>query len=151
MLEQARSVLTARTITTSQLTNLGVNVSQDGSKKTAYQLIGLPNFGIEETKKIFPEIDDLDTKALNYMYIESKYSSYLKRQDMDIKLFKDEENYKIPEDLDYLSIHSLSNEIREKLSFHKPSTLGAARRISGVTPAALTAVLIYLKTNYVEQ
>ena len=151
MLEQARSVLTARTITTSQLTNLGVNVSQDGSKKTAYQVIGLPNFGIEETKKIFPEIDDLDTKALNYMYIESKYSSYLKRQDMDIKLFKDEENYKIPEDVDYLSIHSLSNEIREKLSFHKPSTLGAARRISGVTPAALTAVLIYLKTNYVEQ
>lgn len=150
-LEQVRSVLTARTITTSQLTSLGVNVSQDGSKKTAYQVIGLPNFGIEETKKIFPEINNLDTKALNYMYIESKYSSYLKRQDMDIKLFKDEENYKIPEDLDYLSIHSLSNEIREKLAFHKPSTLGAARRISGVTPAALTAVLIYLKTNYVEQ
>ena len=148
-LEQARNVLNARTITTSQLANLGVNVSQDGSKRTAYQVLGLPNFGIEETKKIFPEIDNLDLKALNYMYIESKYSSYLKRQDMDIKLFKDEENYKIPENLDYLSIHSLSNEIREKLSFHKPSTLGAARRISGVTPAALTAVLIYLKTNYV--
>ena len=148
-LEQARNVLNARTITTSQLTNLGVSVSQDGSKRTAYQVLGLPNFGIEETKKIFPEIDNLDLKALNYMYIESKYSSYLKRQDMDIKLFKDEENYKIPENLDYLSIHSLSNEIREKLSFHKPSTLGAARRISGVTPAALTAVLIYLKTNYV--
>ena len=148
-LEQARNVLNARTITTSQLTNLGVSVSQDGSKRTAYQVLGLPNFGIEETKKIFPEIGNLDLKALNYMYIESKYSSYLKRQDMDIKLFKDEENYKIPENLDYLSIHSLSNEIREKLSFHKPSTLGAARRISGVTPAALTAVLIYLKTNYV--
>jgi len=148
-LEQARNVLNARTITTSQLTNLGVSVSQDGSKRTAYQVLGLPNFGIEETKKIFPEIDNLDLKALNYMYVESKYSSYLKRQDMDIKLFKDEENYKIPESLDYLAIHSLSNEIREKLSFHKPSTLGAARRISGVTPAALTAVLIYLKTNYV--
>ncbi len=148
-LEQARNVLNARTITTSQLTNLGVSVSQDGSKRTAYQVLGLPNFGIEETKKIFPEIGNLDLKALNYMYIESKYSSYLKRQDMDIKLFKDEENYKIPENLDYLSIHSLSNEIREKLSFHKPSTLGAARRISGVTPAALTTVLIYLKTNYV--
>ncbi len=148
-IEQVRTILNARTITTSQLANLGVNVSQDGSKRTAYQVLGLPKFGIEETKKIFPEIDDLDLKALNYMYIESKYSSYLKRQDMDIKLFKDEENCKIPENLDYLSIHSLSNEIREKLSFHKPSTLGAARRISGVTPAALTAVLIYLKTNYV--
>lgn len=148
-IEQVRSLLNARTITTSQLVKLGVNVSQDGSKKTAYQVLGLPNFGIEETKRIFHEISDLDSKALNYMYIESKYSSYLKRQDMDIKLFKDEENYKIPEDLDYLSIYSLSNEIREKLSFHRPLTLGAARRISGVTPAALTAVLIYLKTNYV--
>lgn len=149
MLNQAREALTARTVTTSQLADLGATVSQDGSKKTAYQILGLPNFGIEETKKIFPEIDSLDLKTLNYLYIESKYSSYLKRQSLDIKLFKDEENYKIPEDLDYSAINSLSNEIREKLSFHKPITLGAARRISGVTPAALTAVLIYLKTNYV--
>ncbi len=149
ILEQVRKILTARTVTTSQLANLGANVSQDGSRKTAYQILGLPNFGIEETKKIFSEIVDLDLKALNYLYIESKYSSYLKRQNLDIKSFKDEENYKIPEDLDYLVINSLSNEIREKLSFHKPPTLGAARRISGVTPAALIAVLIYLKTNYV--
>ena len=148
-LDNVRKILEAKTFTSSQLLNFGLNVSQDGSRKTVYQILGLPNFGIDQTKIIFPEIINLDSKALNYLYIESKYSSYLKRQGLDIKLFKEEENYSIPENIDYSNIKSLSIEIIEKLSFHNPRTLGAARRISGVTPAALTTILIYLKTRNV--
>ena len=65
-----------------------------------------------------------------------------------IKLFTQEENLEIPPDIDYNSIKSLSVETREKLNFHKPRSIGAARRISGVTPSALTTVIIYLKSKY---
>ena len=135
------------TITTSKLIKFGVSVTQDGSTKSAYQLIGLPNFGIEKTKEIFPTIAELDQSSLNYLQIESKYSVYLKRQNQDINLFQKEENYKIPQTINYSRINSISSEIKEKLSLHRPETIGAARRISGVTPAALKAIIIYLKTN----
>ena len=147
-IEYTRKALLSMRITTSELAKFGVAVSQDGSRKSAYQLIGLPNFGIAKTKEIFVDLIKLDQPSLKYLQIESKYSSYLKRQNLDIKLFNEEESYTIPEDVDYSFIHSLSSEIKEKLSFNRPATIGAARRISGVTPAALTAIIIYLKTKY---
>ncbi|GAB4162374.1 MAG: tRNA uridine-5-carboxymethylaminomethyl(34) synthesis enzyme MnmG [Rickettsiaceae bacterium] len=148
-LEEASKLLTSNYLTTSQLAKLGCVVSQDGSRKTAYQILGLPNFGVEKTKQLFPDLNKLDPKALDYLYIESKYSSYLKRQNMDIQLFRNEEEYKIPDNIDYSKLPSLSLEIKEKLSFYKPATIGAARRIPGITPAALTTIIIFLKTTNV--
>ncbi|MDA9163346.1 tRNA uridine-5-carboxymethylaminomethyl(34) synthesis enzyme MnmG [Rickettsiaceae bacterium] len=147
-INDAREQLLSKKITTSQLAKIGISVSQDGSKKSAYQLLGLPNFGIEKTIMIFPELSDIKKTMIQYLYIESKYSSYLRRQDLDIKFFKQEEECSIPEDINYLNIESLSIEVREKLTRYKPSTIGAARRIPGITPAALTAVLVFLKTKY---
>ncbi len=147
-IESARNRLLSKTITTSELAKLKNIVSQDGSKKSAYQLLGLPNFGIDETKKIFKNIENIDSKILKYLYIESKYAVYLKRQNLDIKLFNEEEECLIPSDVDYSKINSLSLEVKEKLSYRKPETIGAARRISGITPAALTAIIIYIKTKY---
>ncbi len=147
-IKYTKKALLSMRITTSELAKFGIAVSQDGSRKSAYQLIGLPNFGIAKTKEIFVDLIKLDQPSLKYLQIESKYSSYLKRQNLDIKLFNEEESYTIPEDVDYSFIHSLSSEIKEKLSFNRPATIGAARRISGVTPAALTAIIIYLKTKY---
>jgi tRNA uridine 5-carboxymethylaminomethyl modification enzyme len=98
--------------------------------------------------QFFPELKEENINHLKYHETESKYSSYLKRQLADIKLFTQEENLEIPQDIDYNSIKSLSVETREKLNFHKPRSIGAARRISGVTPSALTTVIIYLKSKY---
>ncbi len=70
------------------------------------------------------------------------------RQNADIQLFKEEELELLDENIDYFKIPSLSTEVREKLHYHKPATIGAARRISGVTPAALIAIIIYIKTRY---
>jgi tRNA uridine 5-carboxymethylaminomethyl modification enzyme len=147
-IEVARNKLLSKTITTSELAKLGNVVSQDGSKKSAYQLLGLPNFGISKTKEIFKNIKDIDSKILKYLYIESKYAAYLKRQSLDIKLFNEEEEFLIPSGIDYSKIDSLSLEVKEKLSYIKPDTIGAARRIPGITPAALTAIIIYIKTKY---
>lgn len=150
-LEEAKILLSEKMLTTTQLKKFGVNVSQDGSKKSAYQMLGLPKIGFEKTQEIFPELKKIDQKILNYIYIESKYSSYLERQNVDIKMFIDEEILVIPSDIDYTTIKSLSNEVIEKLKFANPLTLGAARRIPGITPAAIMSILIHIKTADVKR
>ena len=70
------------------------------------------------------------------------------RQAADIEAFRRDENLKLPADLDYAAIGSLSNEVRGKLAEGRPATLGAAARISGVTPAALTALLAHVKRGH---
>lgn len=133
--------------TTNKIAKLGINISQDGSKRNAFELLGLPNFGMSKICSIFPQVRLIDQKIIKYLEIESKYESYLTRQLMDIKLFREEEDMVLPESLDYNKIPSLSLEIIEKLSYHKPRTIGAARRISGVTPSSLIAIIIFIKTK----
>lgn len=148
LINDTKNQLLSMNVTTSELNKLGFSVAQDGSRKSAYQLIGLPDFGLEKVCNIFPQVKELDNRTLQYLQIESKYSAYLKRQDLDIQMFNKEESYEIPDGLDYNAIESISTEIKTKLAFHKPATIGAARRISGVTPAAITAIIVYLKTKY---
>ncbi len=147
-IHKAENIVRTLSLTTTKLANLGVSISQDGSHKTAFDLLGLPNFGIDKTIEIFPELVSLNRKLLHYLCIESRYSSYLTRQNADIQLFKEEELELLDDDIDYFKIPSLSTEVREKLHHHKPATIGAARRISGVTPAALIAIIIYMKTRH---
>ena len=77
--------------------------------------------------------------------IAAKYSGYIDRQRDEVERAAYYENLKLPPDLDYLQIHALSIEVRQKLQKHRPETLGQAGRISGVTPAAISLLLIHLK------
>jgi len=77
--------------------------------------------------------------------IEIKYEGYIKRQLKEIDKFKNLERMKIPEDFDFKKVHGLSNELKEKLSATMPSSLGQASRIDGITPAALSVIMISLK------
>jgi tRNA uridine 5-carboxymethylaminomethyl modification enzyme len=77
--------------------------------------------------------------------IEIKYEGYIKRQNKEIEKFKNLERMKIPEDFDFTTVHGLSNELKEKLSAIMPSSLGQASRIDGITPAALSVIMISLK------
>ncbi|MDD9335133.1 MAG: tRNA uridine-5-carboxymethylaminomethyl(34) synthesis enzyme MnmG [Rickettsiaceae bacterium] len=147
-IHKVENIVKTISLTTTKLANLGVSIAQDGSYKTAFDLLGLPNFGVDKTIEIFPELISLNKKILHYLCIESRYSSYLIRQNADIQLFKEEELELLDENIDYFKIPSLSTEVREKLHYHKPATIGAARRISGVTPAALIAIIIYMKTRH---
>jgi len=77
--------------------------------------------------------------------IKARYTGYISRQQDEIDRSKHYENLTIPSDFDYDAIKSLSNEVRQKLKNHRPETLGQASRISGLTPAAISILLIYLK------
>jgi tRNA uridine 5-carboxymethylaminomethyl modification enzyme len=77
--------------------------------------------------------------------VSVKYQGYIDRQAMEIARQEHNETYPLPESLDYAQVLGLSKEVQQKLNLHKPATLGQAGRISGVTPAALSLLLVHLK------
>ena len=82
---------------------------------------------------------------LKQIEIEEKYAGYIKRQDIEIEKIRRHESMKIPDDIDFTKIASLSAELREKLDIHRPKTLARASRIPGMTPAALSVLLVQSK------
>ncbi len=92
-----------------------------------------------------------DPIAAEQVEIQTKYAGYIKRQLEEIEKHKHHENKAIPDDFDYLSIKALSSEVREKLQQAKPQTVGQAGRIPGVTPAAISLLLVFLKSRKAKQ
>jgi len=80
--------------------------------------------------------------------IAAKYSGYIDRQKEEVERAAHYENLALPADLDYMQVSSLSFEVRQKLQKHRPQTLGQASRISGVTPAAVSLLLVHLKKGH---
>ena len=92
---------------------------------------------------------NLDASVAEQVEIQAKYSGYIDRQRDEIERNKKQQNVKLPLDIDYAAIGGLSSEIVQKLNTHKPETIGQASRISGITPAAISLLLITLKKkNY---
>ena len=77
--------------------------------------------------------------------IQIKYAGYIERQAKEIERQRNFENMRLPDDLDYAEVSALSIEVRQKLAQQRPETLGQASRISGITPAAISLLLVYLK------
>ncbi len=125
----------------------GIKINKDGKKRDIIDLLSFSNITTSKLKKILPELNNLEDDVIEQIEIEAKYAGYLERQRMDIKDFEKEESLLIPKSTNYKLVGSLSNEIIEKLSKIKPPTLGAASRISGVTPAAIIALLRYIKKH----
>ena len=96
---------------------------------------------------MLPDLQNVSDDVYNQLCIESKYSGYMKRQLSDIEVFKKDENVKIKKDINYSKIGGLSREMVAKLEKYRPETLGEASRISGVTPAAIIAILSYMKNS----
>ncbi len=112
---------------------------------SAYNLLKRPEISIKDIFNLTDEIKSINKIVDMEAEIEVKYEGYIKRQLDQVKKFKELENKKIPEDFDYDIVQGLSNEVRQKLKEIRPTTLGQASRISGVTPAAISILSIYLK------
>lgn len=124
-----------------------IKTKKDGTRRSAFNVMSYENVSRETIGKIWPELDNMPLEAYQEIEIEAKYAGYLKRQLADIQVFKKDENLKIKSDLDYSLIGGLSREMVAKLSKVRPSTIGEASRIPGVTPAAVTAVLAYVNRS----
>ena len=128
-----------------QLQKKNIKIKLDGKKRSAMELLAHKDISFKKLEKIWPELSTIELDVKEQIEIESIYSSYLERQRADIDDFKKEEGLTIPKTTNFKDVGSLSNEIVEKLSKSNPPTLGAASRISGVTPAAIIAIMRYLK------
>ncbi len=144
-LARARHALDGLVASPSELAAHGLAVNQDGVKRHAMQILSYPDVTFGELVEMWPELAATAPEVAAQLEIEAAYAGYLGRQDADIRAFRRDEALQIPGDLDFGSIPGLSNEVRDKLAEARPATLGAAARISGVTPAALTALLGFVR------
>ena len=104
-----------------------------------------PEIDFKAIAERFTQLRSLSPEVRCQLEISTKYSGYVARQEAEVAKFRKWESVRLPYDLDYKAIPGLSNEVKEKLSAQRPESLGRASRISGITPAAITAVQIYLK------
>jgi tRNA uridine 5-carboxymethylaminomethyl modification enzyme len=109
------------------------------------QLLKRAEMDYHMVEALSPSPETLDERTAEQVEIEIKYQGYIERQYSEISKFKSLEKIKIPEDFDYVSAHGLSNEMREKLIKVKPLSLGQASRMDGMTPSAISVLMVNLK------
>lgn len=144
-LQTIRDRLNALTLSPAKAAQAGWAVNQDGRVRTAWEYLSYKDINLTALSAVWPELADLDGEIATQIEIEALYSSYLERQAEDVAALRRDEDLMIPSDLDYSGVGGLSNEVRQKLEAVRPSTLGQAGRIEGVTPGALTALLGFVK------
>lgn len=144
-LERAHELVKSRSLSPNQAAKHGLAVNQDGIIRTAFELMRYPNIDWARLSAVWPELGEIDPDVAAQVEIDAKYATYINRQAEDIQAFRRDEALTLPDDLDYGAVVGLSAELREKLALARPATLGAAARLPGVTPAALTALLAHVK------
>ncbi len=144
-LEQGRALIRRLALSPSALRKQGIAVNADGVPRSAAELLGYSGIDMSRLAAIWPELAEIPAEIAEQLEIDARYAGYIERQEADIRAFRRDEALQLPRGIDYTAIGSLSTEIRTKLQAAQPETLGAAARVSGVTPAALVALLRYVR------
>lgn len=144
-LEAARALARSCSASPAALARQGLKINQDGVARTAHDLLAYPEIEMIDVVKIWPELGDLDPAVSEQIEVDAIYAGYLDRQAADVKSFRKDEALVLPDGLDYSSVPGLSAEVRQKLKRARPTTLGQASRVEGVTPAAITTLLLHVK------
>ncbi len=144
-LAAARARLEDLSLTPAEAVRHGIAVNRDGRRRSAMELLAYPGQSLATLAAIWPELGGTRPDVAEQLEIEAGYAGYLRRQEADIRAFRRDEALALPADLDYAALPALSAEMRERLSAARPATLGAAARLPGVTPAALTVLLRHVR------
>jgi tRNA uridine 5-carboxymethylaminomethyl modification enzyme len=140
-LSRARDLLDGMTISPAEAARHGIQVNQDGVRRSAFELLAYPGVTFTRLTAVWPELGGVDPLTAEQVRTDAQYAVYLKRQQADIDAMRRDEALTIPADLDYSALAGLSNEVRQKLAAARPANLGQAARLDGMTPAALTRLL----------
>ena len=144
-LKDAAALLQELSLTPTEASRHGLEVNQDGRRRTAFDLLALPGVDLARLASIWPQIGGLSPAIAAQVAVDARYASYVRRQELDIASLRKEEALHIPAGFDFAIIPGLSTEVRQKLDRHRPATLAQAGRIDGITPAALLLLLAHLK------
>ncbi|HEX8380346.1 MAG TPA: tRNA uridine-5-carboxymethylaminomethyl(34) synthesis enzyme MnmG, partial [Allosphingosinicella sp.] len=133
----------AQVRTAAELRAVGVPVGDDGRRRKLSEWLTFPVLDVEALLRAEPALAAFSRSVVDEAVEDHRYAPYVERQQAEVARLRSDENVRIPPDLDYGSIAGLSVEMIERLEAARPPTLGAARRIRGVTPAALAAILVH--------
>ncbi|HWI40116.1 MAG TPA: tRNA uridine-5-carboxymethylaminomethyl(34) synthesis enzyme MnmG, partial [Verrucomicrobiae bacterium] len=109
------------------------------------QLLRRPEFTYQDLRRLDPAVDGIPAAVREQVEIQVKYRGYIERQLEQVEKSRSMEGTRIPDDMQYEDIPGLSRELREKLSRHRPDTLGQASRIQGMTPAAVGVLAMTIR------
>jgi tRNA uridine 5-carboxymethylaminomethyl modification enzyme len=140
-----QTIVKPTTATNSYLSGRGSKPIEHGIQLA--QLLKRAELDYRVVQALVPSPMDISPEAARQVEIEIKYEGYIQKQLREIERFKNLEQIKIPADFEFSTVHGLSNELKEKLTDIKPASLGQASRIEGITPAAISVIMIALKAG----
>ena len=124
-----------------------IKIAMDGVKRSVFEIMGQRNLNMAKIRQLFPEIPVANPTIDKQVEIDAHYQGYIERQTKDIESFNRDEATLIPASLNYDLLSGLSTEVKSKLNKIKPSTIGQASRIDGITPAAIIILLSHIKRS----
>ncbi|SMX32331.1 tRNA uridine-5-carboxymethylaminomethyl(34) synthesis enzyme MnmG [Maliponia aquimaris] len=144
-LEQGRALLTASEHSPTSVRAIGIEVNQDGTRRTAFQLLSFKDVTVDALVPLDPALASLSPEIATQLEREALYANYIERQARDVEILRKDESLEIPGDFSFDILPGLSNELKGKLGRVRPETIAQASRIDGMTPAALTLILAKLR------
>ncbi|MEM1391297.1 MAG: tRNA uridine-5-carboxymethylaminomethyl(34) synthesis enzyme MnmG, partial [Pseudomonadota bacterium] len=146
-LRRGKSLLKNLSASPQEAKRHGIHVNLDGQKRTAMQFLAFPDVTIAELTSIWTELAEIEPVIAEQLRRDAIYATYIERQSKDAEALARDENKTIPKGLNYDAISGLSNELTLKLKQVQPLTLAQAGRIEGMTPAALSLLLIQIRKH----
>ena len=144
-LVSGKKMLDSKQYSATDLKKVGIQLKQDGTKRTAYQLLSFPEISFEDLVAVNEELSEIDENTRDQLSKDALYANYIERQQRDVDAMKRDENLLISQDFDYQPLDGLSNELKAKLQAARPQNLAQAARVDGMTPAAMTLLLAKMR------
>ena len=144
-LADGRELLERLTLTPNEAARHGLDITKDGRRRSAFELLAYPGIDLWRLRAIWPNIGNIDAGVATQLEVDARYAHYVDRQEADVVAFRKDEGVAIPLDFDFAAVAGLSAEVRQKLDALRPATLAQASRMEGMTPAALMLLLAHLR------
>lgn len=146
-LQDLTNHLKSDTYTPTQLSKAGIRVTQDGSRRTLFQVLAFADVSFKDLCTLDARLEAADEEISEQVARDALYSNYITRQQKDIEAIKRDEAQQIPEAFDYNSCEGLSAELKSKLIAARPRNLRQAQKVEGMTPAAIMLILAKLRQH----
>lgn len=147
-LEAGRAMLEVRQVSPNEARRAGIAVNADGQQRSAFALLSYPNVSPDDLVRVWPQLAEIPRTIFEQLAIDAQYAVYVDRQRADVEAVRRDESREIPDWVEYDRLPGLSNEVRQKLSRARPSTIAQAQAVEGVTPAAVTLLLSVIRRGY---
>ncbi|WP_299619174.1 tRNA uridine-5-carboxymethylaminomethyl(34) synthesis enzyme MnmG [uncultured Tateyamaria sp.] len=140
-LENGRALLSGSSYTPKEIAATGIRINQDGTRRTAFQLLAFPDVVFNDVKRLDAALEEMEPEIQEQLSRDALYANYIQRQQQDVEKLRKDEKHAIPSDFSYADVTGLSAELTGKLEKVRPSDLAQAGRIDGMTPAGLALIL----------